>query len=100
VFSGKVTVPVNVGESIGALDVRVDVNVAAKFASSPSAAASSSSVLSAAGADAITAFTCAVASVIASDLAVAIAKACAVETGFAESAVLSTFSRPTEDFVS
>jgi hypothetical protein len=33
-------------------------------------------------------------------LAVAIAVACAVDTGFEASDVLSTFARPTEDFVS
>jgi hypothetical protein len=39
-------------------------------------------------------------SVITSDFAVAIAVACAVDTGLFASAVLSTFARPTEDFVS
>ena len=78
---------------------RLVVTDAAKFASSPSAAANSSSVLSAAGAPVSSALTCEVASAIASDLAVAIAVACAVDTGFDASAVLSTLPRPSEVFV-
>ena len=97
--AATVTVPVNVGEAIGAFAAKLVVTVDAKFASSPSAAASSSSVLSAAGAPVRSALTCDVASAIASDLAVAIAVACAVETGFEASAVSSTFPRPTCAFV-
>jgi peptide subunit release factor RF-3 len=55
-LAATVTVPVNVGFASGAFAAREVVAVVAKFASSPSAAASSSRVLSAAGADAITAF--------------------------------------------
>ena len=55
--AATVTVPVNVGEASGAFVAKEFVTVVAKFASSPSAAASSSRVSSAAGADAITAFT-------------------------------------------
>ena len=47
---GIVTVPVKVGEAIGALRPIEVAIVVAKFASSPRAAASSSSVFSAAGA--------------------------------------------------
>ena len=49
VDSGRVTVPVNVGEASGAFNPRLVVTVAAKFASSPRAAASSSRVFSNAG---------------------------------------------------
>jgi len=48
---------VNVGLAIGAFVASPVVTVEAKFASSPSAAASSSRVFNAAGAAAITAFT-------------------------------------------
>ena len=50
VDSGRVTVPVNVGEASGAFKPRLVVTVPEKFASSPSAAASSTRVFSAAGA--------------------------------------------------
>ena len=93
--SPTVTVPVNVGLASGALAERLVVTVDAKFASSQSAAASSSSVLSASGAPVRRAFNCDVASAIASDLAVAIAVACAVDTGFEASDVLSTLPSPT-----
>ena len=48
--AGTVTVPVNVGEAIGALSPRFVAVVVAKFSSSPSAAASSLRVFSASGA--------------------------------------------------
>ena len=51
---GRVTVPVNVGEASGDLVARLDVTVAAKFASSASASANSLRVLRAAGAAPIT----------------------------------------------
>ena len=97
--AGSVTVPVNVGEASGAFKPSDVVTVDAKFASSPSAAASSSSVLSAAGAPVSNALTCDVASAIASAFAVAIAVACAVETGLAVSAVSSADPSPTIVFV-
>ena len=49
VDSGRVTVPVNVGDSSGALVARLFVTVAAKFSSFPRAAASSLRVLSESG---------------------------------------------------
>jgi len=51
--AGKVTVPVNVGELIGAFAARLFVTVVEKLASFPSAVANSFNVFNADGADAI-----------------------------------------------
>ena len=80
------TVPVNVGEAIGALSAILLTIVVEKLASLPRARASSLRVFKALGAEATRLET-----------AVEIAVACAVETGLSTSDVLSTFPKPTID---